>query len=104
MTQTLIVFCSCASQEEASRIAYTLVERRLAACVNILPAMQSVFRWEGKVQTASEHLLLIKTIEDRFAALSDALGKLHSYDLPEIIAVPITTGSEDFLAWIRESV
>ncbi len=70
MTKALMIFCTCANEEEASRLARELLERRLAACVNILPAMQSVFRWEGEIQTATERLLLIKTTEECFAALS----------------------------------
>jgi periplasmic divalent cation tolerance protein len=66
--------------------------------------MQSVFRWEGEVQTAAEYLLLAKTTTDRFPPLAAALNELHSYDLPEIIAVPVTAGSENFLAWIAQSV
>ena len=104
MTKVTIVFCSCGSEEEALRLARTLVERRLAACVNVLPAAQSVFRWEHEIQTANEYLLLAKTTEERFEALAIAITELHSYDLPEIIALPVSTGSEKFLAWIAESV
>ncbi len=104
MTKAMLVFCSCASEDEAKRLATTLVERRLAACVNILPAMSSVYRWEGAVQTATEHLLLIKTLEEHAARVAEALVELHSYDLPEVITVPITGGSETYLAWICESV
>ncbi len=104
MTKALIVFCSCPTEAEAFRLARELVEGRLAACVNILPVMQSVFRWQGEIQTDTERLLLIKTTDERFAELSETLAKLHSYEVPEIVAVPIIDGNEKFLAWIRESV
>ncbi len=104
MSGFLIVFCTCADEQEALRLANTLVERRLAACVNILPRVQSVYRWEGELKSESEHLLLIKTTEERFPALRDGITELHSYNVPEILAVPVWGGSDKYLAWIQESV
>jgi len=100
----LMVYCTCPTESAATGLANELVQRRLAACVNILPAVQSVYRWEGKVESAGEFLLLIKTTEERFPALRDGIEELHSYETPEIIGVPIAYGADKYLAWIRESV
>jgi periplasmic divalent cation tolerance protein len=99
-----IVISTTGSQEEARRIARELVERRLAACVNILGPTESVYRWQGKVEVAGEFLLLIKTTAARFADVRDALTTLHSYDVPECIALDITEGSPQYLAWLADSV
>lgn len=104
MTDALVVLCTCGGDEEARRISGALVEARLAACVNILPGVQSVYRWQGEIETAAETLLFIKTTSDRFAALRDRIRELHSYDTPEIVALPVTVGSEDYLAWLRGQV
>lgn len=100
----LIVFCTCGNEEEALRLANALVERRLAACVNVLPPVQSIYRWKSEVQSTAEYLLLIKTTEDRFDGLRDAIIEMHSYETPEVIGIPIADGSEKYLAWLRESV
>ena len=100
----LIVFCTCENAEQGRRIAEALVEARLAACVNILPPLRSVYRWQGKIESAEEVLLLIKTTAGRFPALEDRIQQLHSYDTPEIIAIPIAAGSEKYLDWLREQV
>jgi len=81
-----------------------LVERRLAACVNIIPRIESVYRWEGKIEEAEEWLLLIKTAADAFELVCDAIRDLHSYQLPECICIAIERGSEAYLEWIGESV
>ena len=104
MENEIVVLCTCADPAEADRIASAMVEGRFAACVNVLPPVRSVFRWEGKVETASEILLIMKTTAPRFPALRDAIKELHSYETPEIIALPILQGSEDYLAWIRGQV
>jgi periplasmic divalent cation tolerance protein len=100
----LIVFCTCKNEQEALNLANAVIERKLAACVNVLPAVQSIYRWEGKVEISSEHLLLIKTTDERFAALRDAITQIHSYEVPEVMAVPVSDGTEKYLAWVRESV
>ncbi len=82
-------------------MAEALVESKLAACVNLLSGIQSVYRWEGKVETAREVLLLIKSTAARFDELRDRITELHSYDTPEVIALPITAGSDKYLDWIR---
>ncbi len=104
MTDKIVVMVTCGSAREARRIARALVERRLAACANILAApMRSIYRWKGKVESASEFLLLLKTSRRKFAALEKAVRALHRYDVPEIIALPIAAGSRDYLAWISDS-
>jgi periplasmic divalent cation tolerance protein len=100
----LLVYVTCASEENARLIATTLVEEHLAACVNILSNMQSVYRWQDKLETASEYLLMIKTRDVAFAALRERVCNLHPYELPEIVAVPIVAGLEPYLNWITESV
>jgi periplasmic divalent cation tolerance protein len=105
LTDKIVVLMTCGSAKEARRIARALVEKRLAACGNILEApVQSIYRWKGKVETAKEYLLLIKTSRRRFAALQAEVKRLHSYDVPEIIALPIAKGSTDYLKWIAECV
>jgi periplasmic divalent cation tolerance protein len=105
MTDKIIVLVTCGSKNQARRIARVLVDRRLAACVNVLQAhVESIYRWKGKVETAREFLLLIKSSRKRFAALEREVRRLHSYDLPEIIALPIDRGSRPYLAWIDDSV
>src|ERR1700758_786228 len=103
MTDQRLVLTTAGSREEAGKIAHALVDRGLAACVNIVP-IESVYRWKGKVEEASECLLLIKTTANAFNPLRDAIAELHSYDLPECIAVAIEDGSEKYLQWIEESV
>ncbi len=105
MTDKIIVGVTCGSQKEARRIARALVDARLAACVNVMQAaVESIYRWKGKVETAREYLLVIKSSRKRFAALEREVRRLHSYDVPEIIALPIELGSRPYLAWIEGSV
>ena len=104
MTDALVIFCTCSTEGEAERIAYDLVAFRLAACVNILPAVQSIYRWQGEVEKANEVLLLIKTTENHFVRVRDRIGELHSYEVPEIIAVPVRIGSDRYLAWLSSQL
>jgi periplasmic divalent cation tolerance protein len=104
MTDKRLVLTTCASIEEARKIARALVDRQLAACVNIAPQIESVYRWQGKIETATEYLLIIKTTERAFDRLREALTQLHSYELPECIQLPIEDGSAAYLQWIGESV
>jgi len=105
MTDKIVVLVTCGSAREARRIARTLVERRLAACVNVLRApVESAYRWKGKVESAREIMLAIKTTRKRFVKLEAEVRRLHSYDVPEIIAVPVVRGSRKYLAWVSESV
>ncbi len=105
MTDKFVVLVTCASDREAKRVARAVVEGRLAACVNILPgAVQSIYRWKGKVESAREKLLIIKTSRARLAKLQEAVEGLHSYDVPEFIALPIVAGARGYLDWIRGCV
>lgn len=104
MTDKRIVFTTAGSKEEAQKIAHGLVEQRLAACVNIVGPIQSVYRWKGSVETAAEYLLLVKTTAEVFDQVRDAIRVLHSYELPECIQVPIEAGADEYLSWIEESV
>ena len=103
MSNARIVLTTTGSQEEARRIAHALVERRLAACVNIVPQIESIYRWEGKVETSTECLLLIKTQADLFERVRDAVKELHSYDLPECVMLELAAGSKEYLDWITEN-
>lgn len=100
--QPQIVFITVATAEEAERIACALVEERLAACANLIPGITSIYRWEGKVQREPEALLIVKTTDARLAALIQRVKELHSYQVPEIIALPVTGGSPEYLAWLLE--
>lgn len=103
--EKFVVLVTCGSSKEADRLAEALVEKRLAACVNILQTpVKSIYRWKGRVETAKEFLLLIKTSRANFLALSRQIEKLHSYDTPEIIALPITAGSPEYLRWLDQSL
>lgn len=105
MTDKIVVLVTCGSVKEARCIARALVTDRLAACVNVLQAsVESVYRWKGKIESAKEFLLLVKTSRRRFGAVQAAVRRLHSYDLPEIIALPVERGSQGYLDWISESV
>lgn len=98
----LVCFCTCPNREAAERIAETLVEEGHAACVNIVPGLTSVYRWQGKVQRDEELLLVIKTSAAAYARLEVAIQTLHPYELPEIIAVPIERGLDGYVRWIGE--
>ncbi len=104
MTDKILVLSTAGSERDAGNIAHSLLERRQAACVNILPRITSVYRWEGKVQRAEECLLLIKTTRDAFEQVRQTIQELHSYEVPECISVPIENGSTPYLEWLGESV
>ena len=103
MTQTAfqIVFSNCPDAEVAERIARALIEEGLAACVNILPPMRSIYRWKGQVEVATEQMLVIKIQQARYPAVQDRIRALHPYELPEIIAVPIADGLPAYLTWLH---
>jgi periplasmic divalent cation tolerance protein len=100
MTEKIVVLSTCGSEEEAVRIARRLVEGRVAACVNLIPRIRSIYRWEGKVEDATEWMLLIKTSRERYDALATMLEAAHSYELPEVLALPVIAGSANYLAWL----
>lgn len=101
-TDKVVVLITCGTATEADRIAWALVEKRLAACVNVLDArVRSTYRWQGKVETAAESLLLIKTARRLLPRLEAEVKRLHSYDVPEILALPVAAGSKDYLDWLE---
>ncbi len=103
MTDKFVVLVTCSTAAEARRIARAAVDARLAACVNILPgAVESIYWWKGNVESARERLLLIKTSRKYLAKLQATVKHLHSYDVPEFVAIPIAAGSPGYLAWIQE--
>ncbi len=98
--EPIVVLVTCGSEDEASTIAHSLVEDRLAACVNIVPPVRSIYRWEEKIWDEREWLLLVKTEKDRFGALQRRITSLHSYSVPEIIALPVVLGSSPYFEWL----
>jgi periplasmic divalent cation tolerance protein len=101
--QAIVVLVTAASKQEAARIGRALVKAELAACVNVLPEIRSIFRWEGKVSEEREVLLIVKSRGDLFGRLATEVKRLHSYQVPEVIAFPIVYGAADYLAWIHKS-
>ena len=104
MSDAIVVFLTASNGEEATRLADMLVGSRLAACVQILPAMESVYRWQGKIERQSEVLLIAKTTRDKFDDLEREVRALHSYETPEIIALPIIAGSTAYIDWLSACV
>src|ERR1051325_7307388 len=100
MSDAIVVFMTAANGEEATRLADMLVGAHLAACVQILPEIESVYRWQGKIERQAEVLLLAKTTRGKFDELEREVRALHSYDTPEIVAVPVTVGSAPYLEWL----
>lgn len=104
MPHVVLAFCTCPDAATASRIAEALVGERLAACVSVLPGMQSVYRWQGSVQRADEVQLLIKTVATRMPAVAKRIVALHPYELPEVVAVEAAAGLPAYLEWISTEV
>jgi periplasmic divalent cation tolerance protein len=104
MTDKIVVFSTCASAEEGQRVARTLVEKRLAACVNVIPGIRSVYRWNDAIEDEEEVLLLIKTSRALFEELREEIERLHSYEVPEVIALSIVDGSERYLSWMTREL
>ncbi|MFZ1916693.1 MAG: divalent-cation tolerance protein CutA [Terriglobales bacterium] len=104
MTEPRVVLTTCSSLEEARHIARALVEQQLAACVNLVPQVESMYRWKGEVETSTEVLLVIKTTAGAFERLQAVVLKLHSYEVPECLELTVTDGSKAYLNWIGESV
>ncbi|HYJ87844.1 MAG TPA: divalent-cation tolerance protein CutA [Pyrinomonadaceae bacterium] len=103
-SEPVVVFMTAANREEAGRLAEMLVTQKLAACVQILPEMESVYRWQGQIERQNEILLIAKTRLSEFAALEREVRKIHSYENPEIVACPISAGSAPYLKWLSEGV
>ena len=100
----IVIFITASGKKEARDIAAAIIKKKLAACVNIIDKIESVYRWKGKVERAKETLLIVKTKVSKMPAIIKAVKSIHSYDLPEIIALPITAGESRYLGWIDESV
>ena len=100
---TIVIYITVPNADEAKSLAQTLVREKLVACVNIVSGIQSVYSWEGSIQTENELLLICKSRTERFEALKNRVQSLHSYDVPEIISIPILNGSEPYLNWVREN-
>ncbi len=104
MTDKVVILVTASSPEECRKIAQHLVESQLAACVNISPRIESIYRWEGKIAHDNEYQIFIKTRRDLFPEVKAAIARLHSYQNPEIICLPVIEGSPEYLGWIDESL
>ena len=102
MKEFIVIFVTSSSLEEAEKIGNSLVEKRLVACVNIMPEIKSIFLWKGKIAKEKEVLLIAKSRRELFDSIQNEVKVLHSYEVPEIIALPIEAGSEDYLEWIKK--
>ena len=102
MTEARLALTTCADIDSAATLAKHLVERRVVACVNILPGIRSIYRWQGKIEDERECLLVMKTVAGRVADLEAAIEELHSYDVPELIVLPVESGAQTYLSWIAE--
>jgi periplasmic divalent cation tolerance protein len=100
VTDKIVVLTTCESQDQAEQLARRLIEDRLAACVNILPGARSIYRWKDKIEDAAEFVLVIKSRRDVFDKLRAAIARLHSYEIPEVIALPVVDGSDAYLKWL----
>jgi periplasmic divalent cation tolerance protein len=103
-TGKIVVLCACAGEEEARRISEALIDLRLAACVTILPRVQSVYRWQGAIERSEEFLLIIKSSQEIFERLRAEIGRLHSYEVPEVLALPVVDGAESYLQWMTQQL
>lgn len=103
-SDSIIVFMTAPNMDEASRIAELVVQNKLAACVQILPEMQSVYRWQDQIERQTEILIIAKTVNSKFTELETQVRAMHSYETPEIVAAPITRGSTPYLEWLSASV
>jgi periplasmic divalent cation tolerance protein len=99
-THYQIILCTCPDKDTAEKLAHLLVDDKLAACVNILPSITSIYLWQEQIESAQEHLLLIKANKSSYQAIEETIKKHHPYELPEIIAVPIENGLPEYLHWI----
>lgn len=99
-----LVLCACPDEETAINIAENIVAQKLAACVNVLPSVYSIYQWQGNVESAKENMILIKTSDKKYAALEKVITSLHPYEVPEIIAIDINSGLPEYLKWIESSI
>ena len=104
MTDKIVVFTTCDAESDAERMARALVDGRLAACVNVVPGLRSFYHWKGETQSSQEFLLIVKTSRDLFGALRAEMEKLHPYEVPELLALPVVAGAEDYLSWLQSNL
>lgn len=104
MTDKIVILSTCASEEEGEKLARLLLERRLAGCVSLVPRMRSIYRWKGAIESAEECLLIVKSSRELFDQLRVILEEAHSYELPEVLALPIADGSPSYLNWLEGSL
>lgn len=104
MTNKIVILSTCASEEEAERLARLLVDARLAACVTVVPRLRSFYRWEGAIESAEECLLLIKSSRECFESLRCRLEEAHSYQVPEVLALPVIEGASNYLNWLDQNI
>lgn len=104
MTDKIVVFSTCATEEEAAKLARWLVEARVAACVTMVPGARSVYRWQGTIESATECLLIIKSSRQLFEQLRSALTGVHTYSVPELLALPVVAGAPNYLNWIEDQL
>ena len=104
MTDKIVVLSTCAAEADAERLARALVAERLAACVNVAPGVRSFYHWKGEIESAAEYLLIIKTSRELLPALKAEIAKLHPYELPELLALPVVDGAEDYLGWLQANL
>ncbi|MCU1232731.1 MAG: CutA1 divalent ion tolerance protein [Candidatus Solibacter sp.] len=104
MTDKIVVLSTCATAKDAERMACALITSHLAACVNVVPQIRSYYRWKGELESAAEFLLIIKSSRDLFDALKLELEKLHPYEVPEVLAIPIVAGAENYLNWLGHNL
>ena len=100
MTGHIVILSTCASEQEAEKLALLLLDRRLAACINVIPRVRSYYHWKGVVESADEWMLLIKSSRALFAAVAKTIEEAHSYEVPEVVALPFVDGSVNYLAWL----
>jgi periplasmic divalent cation tolerance protein len=100
MTDKIVVLSTCDSEEKAVALARALVEERVAACVNVIPGARSIYHWQGKIEDAAEWIVVIKSRRDLFEKLKEAIARVHSYEVPEVVALPVVDGSEAYLSWL----
>lgn len=104
MPEKIVILSTCASEAEAGKLANLLVEARLAACVNVVPQVRSFYRWQGKIESSAEFLLLIKSSRELFEPVRAAIERAHSYEVPEVIALPVVDGAPAYLSWMDENL
>ena len=104
MTDKILVMSTCAAEADAERLARALLDARLAACVNVVPGVRSFYRWKGEIESEVEFMLIIKTSRDLFPALRAEIEKLHPYEVPELLALPVLAGAENYLSWLQANL